>query len=105
MIVDVRGDLCTGTALIQDLVLTAAHCVVRTVDYQVKTLQTGQTIGVRSIAVHPKFDLESYAVARATADLVLVKLAAPLMELVAPTKLSPSRRVTIGKKLSLRASV
>jgi hypothetical protein len=105
MIVDVRGDLCSGTALTQDLVLTAAHCVVRTVDYQVKTLQTGQTIGVRSIAVHPKFDLESYAVARATADFLLVKLAAPLMELVAPTKLSPSRRVTIDKKLSLRASV
>jgi secreted trypsin-like serine protease len=99
MIVDARGDLCTGTALTQDLVLTAAHCVMRTVDYQVKTFQTGQTISVRSIAVHPRFDLESYATARATADLVLVKLAAPLMELVAPAKLSPSHRVTIGEKL------
>ena len=29
MVVDARGDLCTGTALARDLVLTAAHCVAR----------------------------------------------------------------------------
>ena len=36
MIVDARGDLCTGTALTRDLVLTAAHCVARPVTYEVK---------------------------------------------------------------------
>ncbi len=36
MIVDAKGDLCTGTALAADLVLTAAHCVVRPIDYQIK---------------------------------------------------------------------
>jgi hypothetical protein len=29
MIVDTRDDLCTGTALARDLVLTAAHCLAR----------------------------------------------------------------------------
>ena len=57
MVVDPRGDLCTGTALTRDLVLTAAHCVARKLDYQVKTFQTGQTISVRAIALHPRFDL------------------------------------------------
>ena len=32
MVVDARNDLCTGTALTRDLVLTAAHCVTRPVD-------------------------------------------------------------------------
>ena len=41
MVVDPRGDLCTGTALTHDLVLTAAHCVARKLDYQVKTFQPG----------------------------------------------------------------
>ena len=40
MIVDARGDLCTGTALTHDLVLTAAHCVARATEYQVKAFQT-----------------------------------------------------------------
>ncbi|MGC2115204.1 MAG: trypsin-like serine protease, partial [Pseudolabrys sp.] len=39
MIVDARGDLCTGTALARDLVLTAAHCVNRPVDYTIKPYQ------------------------------------------------------------------
>ena len=47
MIVDTRDDLCTGTALTPILVLTAAHCAVRNVDYQVKAYQTGGPIPVQ----------------------------------------------------------
>jgi secreted trypsin-like serine protease len=101
MIVDPRGDLCTGTALTRDLVLTAAHCVARQLDYQVKTFQTGQTISVRSIALHPRFDLASYAASRATADVALLKLAAPLAEQVAPATLGPARRVAVGETLTV----
>ena len=53
MIVDTRDDLCTGTALSRDLVLTAAHCVIRKVDYTIKPYQTGVPIPVRAIARHP----------------------------------------------------
>src|SRR5574342_525333 len=67
MIVDTRDDLCTGTALAPDLVLTAAHCVVRNVDYQVKAYQTGGPISVRAIVRHPRFDYASYAASRAAA--------------------------------------
>ncbi len=35
MVVDPQGDLCTGTALAPDLVLTAAHCVTRPIAYEV----------------------------------------------------------------------
>jgi hypothetical protein len=101
MVVDPRGDLCTGTALTHDLVLTAAHCVARKLDYQVKTFQTGQTIAVRAIALHPRFDLASYAASRATADVSLIKLTAPLADLVMPAKLAPARRVAVGERLTI----
>src|SRR5664280_957294 len=91
----------TGTALARDLVLTAAHCVAGKLDYQVKTFQTGQTISVRAIALHPRFDLASYAASRATADLALLKLAAPIADLVLPATLAPARRVAVGEMLTV----
>ncbi len=101
MVVDQRGDLCTGTVLTRDLVLTAGHCVAAHRDYQVKTFQTGETIAVRGIALHPHFDLAAYAASRATADVALIKLAAPLSELVQPAKLAPARRVAVGETLTV----
>lgn len=101
MIVDTRDDLCTGTALTPDLVLTAAHCVVRNVDYQVKAYQAGGPIPVRTIARHPRFDYASYAASRATADLALLKLAAPLPDVVVPATLAAPRRVTAGETLTI----
>jgi secreted trypsin-like serine protease len=101
MIVDAKGDLCTGTALARDLVLTAAHCVTRAIDYQVKVYQTGQSISLRGIAKHPRFDYASYAASRATADLALLKLAAPLPDIVLPATLAPPRRVAVGETLTI----
>ncbi len=101
MVVDPRGDLCTGTALARDLVLTAAHCVAGKLAYQVKTFQSGQTIAVRAIALHPRFEMANYAASRATADLALVKLAAPLSDLVMPAKLARPRRVAVGEMLTI----
>ena len=101
MVVDPRGDLCTGTALTRELVLTAAHCVAGKLDVQVKTFQTGQTIAVRAIALHPRFDLASYAANRATADVALLKLAAPLDDAVTPASLAPARRVAVGETLTI----
>jgi Trypsin len=101
MVVDSRGDLCTGTALARDLVLTAAHCVAGKLDYQVKTFQTGQPISVRAIALHPRFDRASYAANRATADVALLKLGSPLNDHVTPAKLAPARRVAVGETLTI----
>jgi secreted trypsin-like serine protease len=99
MVVDPRGDLCTGTALTRDLVLTAAHCV--TPDMRIKVFQTGQTIAVRGVARHPRFDPAAYAASRATADIAVIKLAAPLSDLVAPARLAPARRVAAGEMITV----
>jgi secreted trypsin-like serine protease len=101
MVVDNRGDLCTGTALARDLVLTAAHCVTAKLVYTVKTFQGGPAVAVHGIAVYPRFDAASYAAARATADLALIKLAAPLSALIMPATLAPARRVAVGEMLTI----
>lgn len=101
MIVDQHGNLCTGTALARDLILTAAHCLVRPVDYEVKTFQGGQPIGVRGIAKHPQFKLDNYLAARVTTDLALIKLNRQLDDIVAPATLAPGRRVAAGETLTI----
>ncbi len=101
MVVDARGDLCTGTALAPDLVLTAAHCVTGKLGYSVKTFQGGPAIAVRGVALHPRFNAASYAASRATADVALLKLASPLAELVMPAKLAPARNVVVGEELTI----
>jgi secreted trypsin-like serine protease len=101
MVVDTRGDLCTGTALAPDLVLTAAHCVTGKLAYTVKTFQGGPSVAVRSVAVHPQFNPASYAASRATADVALLKLAGPLAKLVLPAKLAPARNVAVGETLTI----
>lgn len=101
MIMDARGDLCTGTVLARDLVLTAAHCVTSTNDYEVKVYQTGQIIPIRSTVLHPSFDFGSYAASRATADVALVKLSSSLPDIVAPATLAESRRVAVGEIVTI----
>src|SRR6185312_8916157 len=79
MLIDDKQDLCTATVLARDLVLTAAHCVAaKKRKRAVKLYQTGETIPVRAVVPHPRFDIKAYARARATADIALVTLERPL---------------------------
>ena len=64
MVLDDRGDLCTGTALAPDLVLTAAHCVRKGVRYEIRAYQTGETARVRTVVQYPGFNPAAYCDAR-----------------------------------------
>ena len=99
MVTDGRGDLCTGTALTQDLVLTAAHCVALPIPYLVRAYQNGATVEVRQALRHPGFSMANYSASRATADIALIKLGSPLPDIIVPAGLAAARRVAVGETL------
>lgn len=81
LIVGSRGTFCTGTALAPRLVLTAAHCVLPGAEYKLVEFDTARQPVFRDVATirrHPQFSLPALLGHRATADLALLQLAAPL---------------------------
>jgi secreted trypsin-like serine protease len=75
MITSRGGEVCSGTLIARDLVITAAHCVVRPDSYSV--LANGLTIGVAQIATHPRFRTDSFETRRPSPDLAILKLNSP----------------------------
>ncbi len=101
MITGAGSSLCTGTALARDVVLTAAHCVQRP-NSVVRTSKTSAALAIRETAIHPRFDLKAYALHRATADVALVRLAAPLPPEIEPAELAPGTvRPAVGDRMTV----
>jgi hypothetical protein len=81
LIVGSRGNFCSGVALAPDLVLTVAHCVLPGSDYKIVEYDPARQPRLRDVArvsAHPNFNLKTMLAHRATADVALLKLAAPL---------------------------
>jgi len=98
VIVGSRGNFCTGAALAPDLVLTAAHCVLPGADYKIVEYDKARQPQLRDVArvmAHPKFELQTLLAHRATADVALLKLVAPLAS-VEPAALGPVLTVAPG---------
>jgi hypothetical protein len=80
-IVGSRGNFCTGTLVAPKLVLTVAHCVQPGADYKIVDRGTDgqpQLLNVRTVAIHPSFNMQAMQAHRATADLALLQLEIPL---------------------------
>lgn len=74
------GGVCTGTMISPNIILTAAHCIApgtanRVIDYSEKL---PRLITPRQVAVHPRYNAQSIAAHRATADVALLRLSAPM---------------------------
>jgi trypsin len=94
LIVGSHGSSCTGVALKRDLVLTAGHCVLPGADYKLVEFDAAHQPSLRDVANigrHPDFDVGAVLRHRVTADVALLKLAAPLK--IDPASLAGSGEV------------
>jgi secreted trypsin-like serine protease len=100
LIVGSRGNSCTGVVLAQELVLTVAHCVLPGADYKLVDYDAQRRPLLKDVARivrHPQFDLDTMLAHRATADLALLKLAAPLPAAMAPADLGARTTTAVGE--------
>ncbi|MEA2942590.1 MAG: hypothetical protein QOD09_3119 [Bradyrhizobium sp.] len=103
-IIGSRGSFCTGSVIAQDLVLTAAHCVLPGADY--KVILPGETpprlLDVKRVAPHPQFNVQAIVAHRASADVALLQLAAALPASKAPAPLgAPMIPIQIGARFTV----
>jgi secreted trypsin-like serine protease len=76
-IVGSRGNFCTGSLIAPSLVLTVAHCVQPGADYKIVQYDADkrpQLQDVKTVAIHPAFQMEAMLAHRATADVALLRL-------------------------------
>jgi secreted trypsin-like serine protease len=104
IIIGSRGSFCTGSLIAQDLVLTAAHCVLPGADY--KVILPGETpprlLDVRRMASHPQFNVQNILAHRASADVALLQLASPLPASKAPAPLgAPVIPMAVGARFTI----
>jgi hypothetical protein len=98
-----RG-FCTGVALAPDLVLTAAHCVAPGADYRIVEFDAAHQPVLKLVtgmARHPGFKLEAMLAHRATADVGLLKLGAPLAAPAVPALLSARTAFAPGDRFTV----
>jgi len=103
-IIGSRGTFCTGSLIAQDVVLTAAHCVMPGADY--KVIIPGETpprlLDVKRVAQHSQFNVAGILAHRASADVALLQLAAPLPASKAPAPLgAPTIPIQVGSRFTV----
>src|SRR2546422_8895946 len=105
LIVGSRGTSCTGSAIARDLVLTAAHCVMPGAVYKLVEFDAARRPTLKDIVrveQHPQFDLQTLLAHRATADVALMKLTAPLPAEFAPAPLGAGGgAVAVGDRFTV----
>jgi secreted trypsin-like serine protease len=103
-IVGSRGNFCTGSLIAPKLVLTAAHCVQPGADYKIVAYGPDKRPSlqdVRTVAIHPGFNMQTMLAHRATADVALLQLTTPVKGKT-PSKLGmPNIPIVVGSRFTI----
>ena len=103
-IVGSRGNFCTVALIAPKLVLTAAHCVQPGADYRIVEYGADKQPSlqnVKSVAIHPGFNMQTMLAHRATADVALLQLEASAKGKTPSALGTPDIPIIVGRRFTI----
>ena len=99
MVLDNRGNVCSGVVVRQDVVLTAAHCVATASDWRIHWRDENNVpilVQPKHVKIHPQYNTKAIKNRSISIDMALVKLPEPLPSQFWPIALSDVQELSVG---------